>query len=455
MLEQKNRLAYDNGKLQSTLRQLEQELEEATQEQGDIVQLRKLSQSLQAKYTQSQQEISEYKIRVQRLEGQTRSALEEAEQREHQLRLAHAAREEAQQEAARLIAQLEMLEGRQEYKVTSYQKNMAEAKSVNKEIAGTLEAVMTSHTQLQNIVENLQVELGKRDSQISQLKNSRLKDQGETKREVKQLEDRVDALSGELKKEKEKNVKKASKDLAEVRKQCENLSSRNQELVRSNTELRQRLADTEKDKEEIRAKVAGQRHKLEYLHKAKKQVEDNLNKMKAVREEIDELEQMRNEYMRKNNEQGETISKFVEQMSGLQEELRHLAQAYTNTQQLLKLKEDALDKERRIREEMRKKYSESKRREVDVGKKKHAMSDEKLQEVHHESLEISKHLQEAHSWFKGKFDKLQTEITASKQTQLRLEKENSEQRKSLEDERAKAHTTSERAKEMIQTSRQT
>ena len=60
-----------------------------------------------------------------------------------------------------------------------------------------------------------------------------------------------------------------------------------------------------------------------------------------------------------NYAQGQTISKFVEQMSGLQDELRHLAQAYTNTQQLLKLKEDALDKERRVREEMKKKYSVS------------------------------------------------------------------------------------------------
>ncbi|GFS01137.1 coiled-coil domain-containing protein 150-like [Elysia marginata] len=457
MLEQKNRLAYDNGKLQSTLRQLEQELEEATREQGNIVQLRKLSQSLQAKYTQSQQEISEYKIRVQRLEGQTKAAIEEAEQREQYLKEAHSAREEAEQETGRLLAQLEMLEGRQEYKVSSYEKNMAEAKSVNKEIAGTLEAVMTSHTQLQNIVENLQVELGKRDSQISQLKSNRLKDQGETKREVKDLEEKVESLHLELKKEKEKNAKKASRDLVEMRKQCENLSSRNQDLVRSNTELRQRMADAEKDKEEMRSKVAGQRHKLEYLHKAKKQVEDNLNKMKAVRQEIEELEQMRDEYMRKNTEQGETISKFVEQMSGLQDELRHLAQAYTSTQQMLKLKEDALDKERRVREEMKKKYSESKRREhaVDAGKRKPTTAEERLHEVHHESIEISKHLQEAHSWFKGKFDKLQTEITASKQTQLRLEKENSEQRKSLEDERTKAQSAAERAKEMIQTSRQT
>ena len=41
------------------------------------------------------------------------------------------------------------------------------------------------------------------------------------------------------------------------------------------------MADTEKEKEEMKAKVSGQRHKLEYLHKAKKQVEDNLNKMKV------------------------------------------------------------------------------------------------------------------------------------------------------------------------------
>ena len=44
----------------------------------------------------------------------------------------------------------------------------------------------------------------------------RLKDQGDTKREVKDLEERVDSLTAELKKEKEKNMKKASRDLAEV-----------------------------------------------------------------------------------------------------------------------------------------------------------------------------------------------------------------------------------------------
>lgn len=54
------------------------------------------------------------------------------------------------------------------------QKNLEDAKSVNKEIASTLEAVMSSHTQLQNVVESLQVDLGKKDTMISQLKTDKL-----------------------------------------------------------------------------------------------------------------------------------------------------------------------------------------------------------------------------------------------------------------------------------------
>ena len=57
--------------------------------------------------------------------------------------------------------------------VHGLQKNLEDAKSVNKEIASTLEAVMSSHSQLQSIVEGLQVDLGKKDSQIAQLKSEK------------------------------------------------------------------------------------------------------------------------------------------------------------------------------------------------------------------------------------------------------------------------------------------
>jgi hypothetical protein len=57
--------------------------------------------------------------------------------------------------------------------VKALQKNNEDAKAVNKEIASTLESVMTSHSQLQTVVESLQIDLGKKDSQISRLKNDK------------------------------------------------------------------------------------------------------------------------------------------------------------------------------------------------------------------------------------------------------------------------------------------
>ncbi|XP_055863474.1 coiled-coil domain-containing protein 150-like isoform X2 [Biomphalaria glabrata] len=454
MMEQKNKLAYENGKLQSTINQLNLELGESAKKKEDVNQLKTLNQSLLTKYAKCQQEISEYKISLQRLESQTKLILDDLSQKEIELKTMLFKKEEAESDRKKLMAQLEMLEGRQLHKVSNYQKNMEEAKNVNKEIASTLEAVMASHSQLQKIAENLQMELGKRDSLISQLKSSRNKESETVKQEIKKKEEQLETLKEELRKEREKNVNKANKELIEIRKQNENLSDRNQELVKSNTDLRHRLTEIEREKEELKTKLSGQHKKMEYLHKAKKQLEDNFNRMKAVREEIEELEKMRNEYMKKNKEQGETIDKFMSQILLLQDEMRQLASAHMSAQQLLKMKEEALEKERKIREEMRKRYTESIKREDEVNKQSE-MSNEKLKEAHNESIEISKHLQEAHDWFKGKFDKLQNEITASKQIHAKLETENMDQRSSIEFERSKALDAAERAKEMIQTSRQT
>ena len=59
------------------------------------------------------------------------------------------------------------------FQLQNHQKSIADARAVNREITTTLEAVMSSHSQLQTIVESLQVDLGKKDALISQLRNQR------------------------------------------------------------------------------------------------------------------------------------------------------------------------------------------------------------------------------------------------------------------------------------------
>ena len=57
--------------------------------------------------------------------------------------------------------------------IESLQDALVQSKEDNKKLAGTLEAVMTSHTQLQSTCENLQTELGKRDSRLMYLEKER------------------------------------------------------------------------------------------------------------------------------------------------------------------------------------------------------------------------------------------------------------------------------------------
>ena len=57
--------------------------------------------------------------------------------------------------------------------------------------------------------------------------------------------------------------------------------------------------------------------------------------------------------------QAETIAAFMQQMTSLQEEVQQLAAAQVNTGRLLQMKEEALEKERQIREDLKKKYSVS------------------------------------------------------------------------------------------------
>lgn len=75
-----------------------------------------------------------------------------------------------------------------------------------------------------------------------------------------------------------------------------------------------------------------------------------------MREEIEELEKLRDEYIHRNAEQGEMITSFMTQIGSLQDELKQLAQAQLRTNDLVKQRDKALEKERMLKDELKKKY---------------------------------------------------------------------------------------------------
>ena len=53
------------------------------------------------------------------------------------------------------------------------------------------------------------------------------------------------------------------------------------ELMRTNTELRQKTREQDTHVQELKDKVSDQKRKMEYLVRAKKEMEDNVHKMKV------------------------------------------------------------------------------------------------------------------------------------------------------------------------------
>lgn len=454
MMEQKNKLAYDNGRLQTEVQELRGQVDILKISSTDAEQLRAKNSSLQSRYDLAQKEISDLKINVQRMENQLRTSQGSMETRERDYTFAITTRDEVLREKTGLMEKLKEVEEREKKKVSSLQKNLDDAKAVNKEIAATLEAVMSSHSQLQSVVEGLQVDLGKKDSQMAHLKSEKNKEQEEWKREMRKFEERMEALRGDLKKERDKSQRKNLKDIGEIKKQNDNLQTRNMELVKANTDLRHKQSDSDNLIQNLKDKVSEQKKRIEYLNRSKKDLEENSERMKMMREEIEELEKLRDEYIHRNAEQGEMINSFMIQIGSLQDELKQLAQAQLRTSDLVKQRDKALEKEKMLKDELKKKYKDSRRHQEEVEKMRRETED-RLRRAQNESIEVSGHLQDAHEWFKSKFDKLQQEILDSRKTQNVLESENQEHKRQLESERWRAHAAAEKARDMIKTSRQT
>ncbi|XP_052081385.1 coiled-coil domain-containing protein 150-like isoform X5 [Mytilus californianus] len=459
MMEQKNKLAYENGSLQTQVTHLTAEVDKLKNAQNDATKLKHINEGLQNRYDKTQKEMSDLKIKTQRLDSQLRQKHGSYETKEKDYNELQKQRDEAVKERDTLILQIQDMEDKdqsKEYvmewldmsKINGLQRNLEDAKAVNKEIASTLEAVMSSHSHLQTVVEELQTELGKKDSTITAIKNQKSSAQQEWKFEMKQFEERMENLRGELKKERDKSLKKNSRDIAEVRKQNDNLSTRNMELVKANTELRHKMTEYESQTKDLKDKIRDQKKRVEYLHKSKKDLEENSEKVRELKSEIEDLENLRDEYVKRNTDQGEMINTFMNQIASLQVELKQLAQNQAETNLLIQQREVELEKERTVSHENKRKYEHTVKQKDDIDRMRRE-TENRLKEAQDESSEISVHLQDAHDWFRNKFEKLQNELVTSKRKQEDLVQDTEEQKRKADEEKLKAHAAVEKAKAMI------
>ncbi|XP_059783299.1 coiled-coil domain-containing protein 150 isoform X2 [Balaenoptera ricei] len=165
--ESKNKLAYEKGRLQIKVKQLEEQLHSFTETSSQNDHLRKLNKALEGRY------------------AQVKSILEKNEEELSRVVKGRAA---ALKENQKLKGDLEALEGRENKKVGNFQRQLAEAKEDNCKVTIMLENVLASHSKMQGALEKVQIELGRRDSEIAGLKKERALNQ----QRVQKLEAEVD-----------------------------------------------------------------------------------------------------------------------------------------------------------------------------------------------------------------------------------------------------------------------
>ncbi|XP_023391711.1 coiled-coil domain-containing protein 150 isoform X7 [Pteropus vampyrus] len=497
--ESKNKLAYEKGKLQIKVKQLQEQLHYFTETCSQNDHLHKLNKALEGKYTQ------------------VKSILEKNEE---ELSRAVKCRDAALKESQKLKGDLEALEDRENKKVGNFQRQLAEAKEDNCKVTIMLENVLASHSKMQGALEKVQIELGRRDSEIAGLKKERALNQQrvqkleaevdqwqarvlvvdaqhnsemeplqkaldvarednrklamsleqalqtnnhlqtkldhvQEKLENKELErqnletfkermteeskmeaelhaERIEALRKQFQTERDAAKKATQREVAELKKALDEANFRSVEVSRTNRELRQKLTELEKLLNSSKEKIKTQKAQIRLHMSAKANNTQNIERMKQIETELRQMELIKDQYQKKNYEQSLSIQKFVSEMTNLQKEMQLLAKSQYDTSARNKQQELRLEAERKIRQELENRCQELEETVRHLKKCKEA-TENKLKEASVESEQITANLEEAHRWFKCRFDGLQLELT--KNRLQRLPRENTWREEDQEDKR--------------------
>ncbi|XP_039104901.1 coiled-coil domain-containing protein 150 isoform X7 [Hyaena hyaena] len=427
------------------------------------------------------------------------------EKNEEELSQAVKCRDAALIESQKLKGDLEALEDRENKKVGNFQRQLAEAKEDNCKVTIMLENVLASHSKMQGALEKVQIELGRRDSEIAGLKKERALNQQrvqkleaevdqwqarmlvvdaqhnsemeplqkaldvarednrklalsleqalqtnnhlqtkldhvqeklenkelerqnletfkermseESKMEAEMHAERIEALRKQFQTERETAKKSAQREVTELRKALDEANFRSVEVTRTNRELRQKLTELEKILNTSKEKIKNQKAQIKLHLSTKANNTQNVERMKQIETELRQMELIKDQYQKKNYEQSLSIQKFVSEMTNLQKEMQLLAKSQYETSARNKQQELRLETERKIRQELENRCQELEETIRHLKKCKEA-TEHKLKEASVESEQITANLEEAHRWFKCRFDGLQLELTKNRLQRL-------------------------------------
>ncbi|XP_074823909.1 coiled-coil domain-containing protein 150 isoform X5 [Natator depressus] len=337
-------------------------------------------------------------------------------------------RTQSQQKIQKLEAELEqyqakmiVIETQHNSQVDPLCKALEVARADNKKLALSLEQALQANSTLQSKLIHTQEEMNRKEIEHQQLMACREQLIEEATMEEKLYTERLESLKKQFQTEREATRKAGHRESAELKKALEEASSKSAEVSRANRELRQKIMELEKSLVSYRGKLKSQRAQIRHYLASKTNNIQNTERIKEIESELRQMELIKEQYQKKNYEQSQSIQKFVTELTSLQSEMQTLAknqhEVATRNRQL----EAQLEMEQKVRQQL-----ENQCQKLDDTvkhlKKCKEETEQKLKEASVESEQITANLEEAHHWFKSKFDSLQLELVKNKQQNIPSER---------------------------------
>ncbi|KAK1168379.1 hypothetical protein AOXY_G9139 [Acipenser oxyrinchus oxyrinchus] len=324
-------------------------------------------------------------------------------------------RTQGQQVIHRLEHELEELQAKQTAMETQHstevvpvRKALEVAREDNRKLAQSLEQALLANSSLQSKLNRAQHDVDRKESQLQQLHNQREQEAEESRKETWMFTERLESLKKQFKSERETARRAAQKELAELKKALDEATLKSTDLSRANRELRQKTAEMEKLVASQRAKIKSQRGQIKQHLESRASSVQTHQRTREIEAELKQMESMKEKYQKTNYEQGQMIQQFLSEMASLQQEMQSLVKGQQEATSLSRQHEAQLESERRLRLELQDRCQSLEEKARLLRQAKEA-AEQRLSEASLESQQISANLEEAHQWFKTKFDSLQSE----------------------------------------------
>nr|XP_032818088.1 coiled-coil domain-containing protein 150 isoform X3 [Petromyzon marinus] len=373
--------------------QLSRQLEESRAERERLA---TALQGVTAAHGELQAALQEAQTQLGRRDGHVAGLLQQRTQSQHAL-------QQLTTELETLQSKLATVETQNVSQMDPARKALESSHADNTRLARALERALAEEAELRERLARAAAAADAANGRAEQLAATREREAEEARAEAEVQAGRLTALRAQFQSERDAAKVAEHREMSQLRRARDSAAARCSELSRANRELRERAAALE----ESLATQAAALKKLRAEGRRQRDVaRSNGASLKEAEGELAAMQRLRDEYLKKSEEQAGCLSRFADEVKALQEEQRALALAQAASEQLCRRQEGELARQKQRAQELEAELAHLRACKEEM--------ERRLQEASDESQQISSNLEEAHRWFRDKFDSLQTELHVAK-----------------------------------------